>query len=72
MQFWPVVKVFVAAADGFSNGDRMKAFPMRLCMLTAAGHREQLLIGLQCGAAPSLACLLNTCRHIKLLCLVPY
>lgn len=43
------VCVFViAAADRSSITDRTQALPMRLCMLTAAGHKEeQLLMGLQ-------------------------
>lgn len=47
MQGWVIVWAFVAAADRSSNTDRMQAVPMRLCMPTAAVHKEQLLMRLQ-------------------------
>lgn len=43
MQGWVIVRAFGAAADRSSNTDRMQPAPMRPCMLTAAGHEDQLL-----------------------------
>lgn len=45
---WATVSWTIAVADGSGDTGRMQAVPMRPCMLTAAGHREQqLLMGFQ-------------------------
>lgn len=60
-QCWFIVRAFAAAADRFNDTDAKQAVPMRLCMSTAAGHKEQLPMDLQyeelAQGSPSVSCL---------------